>query len=57
MAYQFYKKVLDLPKQVTQTTFNTMTGVVKTTMQVPQQTVNWVKQKTCGNCGKNMPKQ
>ena len=44
MADQFYKKVLDLPKQVTQTTFNTMTGVVKTTMQVPQQTVNWVKQ-------------
>lgn len=56
MASNFYNKVIGVPKQLTQVTFNTMTDVVKTTTQVPQKTVDWVKQKTCGTCGKNLPK-
>lgn len=56
MASNMYKKVLGVPKQVTQVTVNTVTDAVKTTMQVPQKTVNWVKQKSCGVCGKNTPK-
>lgn len=56
MGNNFYNKMLNVPKQITQITYNTVTGAVKTTAQAPQKTVEWVKQKTCGTCGKNTPK-
>lgn len=53
MNNNLYDKMIHVPKQMTQATFHAVTGAVKTTVQVPQKTVEWVKQKTCGTCGKN----